>query len=125
MVATDPGAPLCWRAFRIVATGSGNLIMNVLVFGAGGQVGSALLRTAWPTGTKIVGRTHAETDVGDAAAVAAAFDSGSWDVAINAAGHTAVDKAESEPAAALRINGEAPGLLAWECAKRGTALFHI
>ena len=99
--------------------------MNVLVFGAGGQVGSALLRTPWPTGTKISGRTHAETDVGDAAAVAAAFDSGSWDVAINAAGHTAVDKAESEPAAALRINGEAPGLLAAECANRGVALFHI
>jgi dTDP-4-dehydrorhamnose reductase len=99
--------------------------MNILVFGAGGQVGSALLRTRWPAGTKVAGRTHAETDIGDAAAIAAAFDSGSWDVAINAAGHTAVDKAESEPAKALRINGEGPGLIAAECARRGAALFHI
>ena len=99
--------------------------MNILVFGAGGQVGSALLRTRWPAGTKVAGLTHGETDVGDAAAIAAAFDVGSWDVAINASGHTAVDKAESEPAAALRINGEGPGLLAAECAKRGAALFHI
>ena len=74
----------------------------------------------------ITGRTHAQTDVGDAAAIAAAFDAGSCDVAINAAGHTAVDKAESEPAAALRINGEATGI-----ARRGmrasaaSALFHI
>jgi dTDP-4-dehydrorhamnose reductase len=99
--------------------------MNILVFGAGGQVGSALLRTWWPAGTRVTGLSHAEADIGNAAAIAAAFNTGQWDVAINAAGHTAVDKAESEPAVALRINGEGPGLLAAECAKRGAALFHV
>ena len=44
-----------------------------------------------------------------------------YDIVINAAGYTAVDKAESEPAAALRINGEAPGSIAAECARRGAA----
>jgi dTDP-4-dehydrorhamnose reductase len=69
--------------------------------------------------------THAQADIGDAASIAAAFDSSAWDVVINAAGHTAVDKAESEPDKALRINGEAPGLLATACARRGAALVHI
>jgi len=99
--------------------------MKVLVFGAGGQVGTALLQAPWPPGTKITGLTHEQADIGNAASIAAAFDSGAWDVVINAAGHTAVDQAESEPDKALRINGEGPGLLAAECAKHGAALIHI
>jgi dTDP-4-dehydrorhamnose reductase len=99
--------------------------MKLLIFGAGGQVGSALQSAAWPSGATITALTHAQADIGDAAAVAAAFDSGRYDIVINAAGYTAVDKAESEPAAALRINGEAPGLIAAECARRGAVLIHV
>ena len=99
--------------------------MKLLILGAGGQVGTALQSAAWPPGARITALTHAQADIGDAAAVAAAVDSGKYDVVINAAGYTAVDKAESEPAVALRINGEAPGLIAAECARRGSALIHI
>jgi dTDP-4-dehydrorhamnose reductase len=99
--------------------------MKLLILGAGGQVGSALQTAAWPPGATITSLTHAQADIGDAAAVAAAFDSSHCDIVINAAGYTAVDKAESEPAVALRINGEAPGLIAAECARRGAALIHI
>src|SRR5690606_29047017 len=41
-----------------------------------------------------------------------------------AAAYTAVDKAESEPEAAFRINGEAPGVLAQACAAAGIPLVH-
>jgi dTDP-4-dehydrorhamnose reductase len=99
--------------------------MKLLIFGAGGQVGTALQSAAWPSGTMFTALTHAQADIGDAAAVAAAFDSSKYDIVINAAGYTAVEKAESEPAAALRINGEAPGLIAAECTRRGAALIHI
>jgi dTDP-4-dehydrorhamnose reductase len=99
--------------------------MKLLIFGAGGQVGTALKRAAWPAGATIAALTHGQVDIGDATAVAAAFDSGSYDIVINAAGYTAVDKAESEPALAQRVNGEAPGLIAAECARRGAALVHI
>ncbi len=99
--------------------------MKLLIFGAGGQVGTALQSAAWPSGTTITALTHAQADIGDAAAVAAAFDSSKYDIVINAAGYTAVDKAESEPAVALRINGEAPGLIAAECTRRGAALIHV
>ena len=99
--------------------------MKLLILGAGGQVGTALQSAAWPSGATITALTHAQAEIGDAAAVAAAVDSSEYDVVINAAGYTAVDKAESEPAVALRINGEAPGLIAAECARRGAALIHI
>jgi len=43
---------------------------------------------------------------------------------VNPAAYTAVDKAESEPALAYRINAEAPGLMAQEAARLGAALVH-
>ena len=88
--------------------------MNVLVFGAGGQVGSALLQALWPADTKITGLTHAQADIGDAASVARAFDSQSWDLVINAAAYVRVDDAErqrveKDDAAALKPR------LHWSC----------
>ena len=44
---------------------------------------------------------------------------------INAAAYTAVDRAESEPGPALRVNGEGPAVLAAACRRHGTRLFHV
>jgi dTDP-4-dehydrorhamnose reductase len=46
------------------------------------------------------------------------------DVIVNAAAHTAVDKAESEPDLARSLNAAAPGVLAREAAARGAWLLH-
>ncbi|GAA5182552.1 dTDP-4-dehydrorhamnose reductase [Niveibacterium umoris] len=46
------------------------------------------------------------------------------DVIVNAAAHTAVDKAESEPELAREINALAPGVLAREAAAAGALLVH-
>ena len=46
------------------------------------------------------------------------------DAIVNAAAHTAVDKAESEPELAHRINAEAPAVLAREAAALGALLVH-
>jgi len=46
------------------------------------------------------------------------------DVIVNAAAHTAVDKAESEPALAQALNADAPGVLAREAAALGATLLH-
>lgn len=43
---------------------------------------------------------------------------------INPAVYTAVDKAESEPDLTMRINGEAPGVMAEEAKKLGVAMIH-
>ena len=46
------------------------------------------------------------------------------EVVINAAAYTAVDKAEMELGQAMKINAEAPGILAQETKSRGALLIH-
>jgi dTDP-4-dehydrorhamnose reductase len=46
------------------------------------------------------------------------------DIVVNAAAHTAVDRAESEPDAAFRANAQAPQVIAEACARRGIRLVH-
>jgi len=52
------------------------------------------------------------------------IQSSSPEIIINAAAYTAVDKAETEPSLAMKINGEAPGIMAVEAKKRGALLVH-
>lgn len=98
--------------------------MKVLVTGAGGQVANALVRLK-PARVEVLAPGRAELDVGDAAAVARQIAALRPDMVINAAAYTAVDKAESEAAEALRINGEGPGHLARAARKQGARLLHI
>jgi dTDP-4-dehydrorhamnose reductase len=96
----------------------------VLITGAGGQVGRALLHTA-PATLQVSGVSHGELDIGDAKAVSEYFRLHSPDVVINAAAYTAVDRAESEPDLALRVNGEGPRNLAAAARDSGARLVHI
>lgn len=98
--------------------------MKVLVTGAGGQLGQALQASA-PAGAHIVALGHGDLDIGDAAKVAAVISLGAFDLVINAAAYTAVDKAESEEWAAYRINGEGPGHLAAACHAAKTRFVHV
>ena len=98
--------------------------MKLLVLGAGGQVGRELARAALPAGMRLVAFDRAALDVTDAEAVAAAVARERPDVVINAAAYTAVDRAESEPAAAAAANAAAPGHIAAACAAAGAALIH-
>ena len=98
--------------------------MKVLVTGAGGQLGQALQASA-PSGATLVALGHADLDIGDAAKVAAVVSLGAFDLVINAAAYTAVDKAEGEEWAAYRINGEGPGHLAAACHAGQVRFVHV
>lgn len=98
--------------------------MRVVVTGAGGQLGRALAATV-PPGVTMIGRTRAQTDVTDPAAIAALLDTARPDAVINCAAYTAVDAAETDPEAAAALNTDAPGLLAAETAARGIGLIHL
>ncbi len=69
--------------------------------------------------------TRAQLDIADAAMVAHCLTKEAPHLVINAAAYTAVDKAESEPAAAHRGNAEGPGTLAQACAQQGIRFIHI
>ncbi len=97
---------------------------KVLIAGAGGQVGRALLETR-PTDFEVIACSHAELDIGAHEAVRECIARHRPALIINAAAYTAVDKAESEPEAANRINAQGPGYLAAAAREYGARLIHI
>jgi len=107
--------------------------MTSLVFGANGQVGQELLRALASLGD-VVGTTRSGTlpddsmcltaDFGAPDSVLALLDATQPTRVINAAAYTAVDKAESEPAAAQAANAETPGAIARWCAVHDVPLVH-
>jgi dTDP-4-dehydrorhamnose reductase len=98
--------------------------MRVLLLGGAGMFGTDLLASA-PAGVSISAPTISEVDITDPEQLAAAFDAARPDWVINAAAYTAVDTAESEASIANRVNGDAPGLMAAECARRHVAIVHF
>ncbi|MFZ1867492.1 MAG: dTDP-4-dehydrorhamnose reductase [Steroidobacteraceae bacterium] len=97
---------------------------KVLITGAGGQVGRALLG-AVPDDFEALACVHADLDVGAGEAVRDFVGRHRPGVIINAAAYTAVDKAESEPDIAQRINAEGPRHLAAAARECGARLIHI
>ena len=98
-------------------------MMRILVIGTGGQVGHELMNTLMPLG-QVRGVDYPEIDLADVDAVAALCRETGPQLIVNAAAYTAVDKAESEPALALAINGTAPGVLAEEARRLDALLVH-
>jgi dTDP-4-dehydrorhamnose reductase len=100
-------------------------LATILVFGSGGQLGTALLRAAWPAGLDVVGLPRAACDIADPAAVAAALAAYRPDLIVNAAAYTAVDRAESEAVAAHRINRDGPETLGAAACRLAIAVIHV
>ncbi|WP_305909906.1 dTDP-4-dehydrorhamnose reductase [Methylomarinum sp. Ch1-1] len=101
--------------------------MKILLFGKNGQVGWELQRSLQPLGQVIaLGSNSSDLcgDFTDLKGVSNTIKQVKPDVIVNAAAYTAVDKAESEPQLAHRINADAPGVLAHEAALSDAWLIH-
>jgi len=97
--------------------------MKLLLFGKSGQVGWELQRALALLGELVAfGSDGADFTRPDA--LADIVRRVRPDVIVNAAAHTAVDKAESEPERAQAINADAPGVLAREAGALGACLVH-
>ncbi|MEH0544340.1 dTDP-4-dehydrorhamnose reductase [Streptomyces sp. B21-105] len=95
-----------------------------LLTGSGGMLGRDLTEMISAGGARsLTALTRQDLDVTDAAAVRAAV--ADHDVVVNAAAWTDVDGAEAEEAAATRINGEGPRMLAEACADSGAVLIQV
>lgn len=94
--------------------------MNILVFGANGQLGHELVKQS---GGRGLGR--GACDITDAAAIQNALDLYQPDIVFNAAAYNAVDRAESELDDALAVNGVAPGKIAHACRQHGIRFVHF
>ena len=103
--------------------------MKILMLGKTGQVGGALtplLRQLAGSSADeaVVTLGRADVDLSDAAALAQAVQRVQPSLIVNAAAHTAVDRAETESDAAFAINAVAPGVLAAQAAKLNALLVH-
>jgi dTDP-4-dehydrorhamnose reductase len=97
--------------------------LKILLTGRGGQVGLELEQRL-PRLGEVVVTGQEQLDLADAGSVRRALQEIKPGLIVNAAAHTAVDRAESEPELAMRVNGEAPGVLAEEARRLGALLVH-
>jgi dTDP-4-dehydrorhamnose reductase len=97
-------------------------LRSVVVTGAGGQLGSALVRLL---GSCAVPLSRADLDLHDPDAVRATISQLAPEAVINCAAWTAVDAAERDPDACFAINATAVGHLAEACAAMGSRFVQV
>jgi dTDP-4-dehydrorhamnose reductase len=95
--------------------------MGALVLGAGGQLGTELVRLI----PGAVGLTHREVSVTDLAGLDRTCQDHRPSVVFNCAAYNAVDGAESDPAQAFRVNAEGPANIGTVCDRHGAQLIHF
>jgi dTDP-4-dehydrorhamnose reductase len=96
---------------------------RVLILGAQGQLGIEL-KKAFQGAGEIVTLGREQCDLAEPETIRRAMAEISPEIVLNAAAYTAVDRAESETELAMRVNGDAPGVLADEALKVGALLVH-
>lgn len=97
----------------------------ILLFGANGQLGQEMARSAAARNVPLAALSHAEADIADAGAASAAIARHKPKLVVNAAAYTKVDLAEKEIDAARRGNETGPALLAEASHAAGIPLVHI
>ena len=100
--------------------------LKILVTGAKGQLGKELQQcvSLYPD-WQFTFCSHHDLDIADRKSVASFFENNKFDVVINAAAYTAVDKAEAEKENAIAVNATAVENLANGCIAQNALLLHI
>ena len=97
---------------------------KIVVVGAGGRLGAALARE-YASRDETIGFTHAQLDLGQPEALRRTLAPLAFDVLINAAALTNVDYCESHREEAMRLNAEAPRVLAEICGEKEARFVHV
>ena len=97
--------------------------MRWLITGARGQLGTDVRRAL--AGEHVTALAQADLDITDVAAVADAVAHFAPDIVVNAAAYTAVDAAEADEDAALRVNAGGPAAIAAALNGRTTKLIQV
>jgi dTDP-4-dehydrorhamnose reductase len=97
--------------------------MKILLTGASGQVGYELARSLQCVG-EVIAPDRRQMDLTNLDQIRSLIREIRPALIVNPAAYTAVDQAEQEPELAMRINAEAPGVMAQEAARLGAAMIH-
>lgn len=99
---------------------------SILVTGANGQLGQSLQKiAAYYSGYQFTFVQRNEMDLSEATSISAYFQTHHFDIIINCAAYTAVDKAETESALAEAVNHHAVKQLADISKAQDSVLIHI
>ena len=105
-------------------SGNAEAKQRVVIVGAGGRLGAALSRD-YEGEFALTAFTRQQLDLADAATMRETLGALDFDVLINCAAQTNVDRCETHQDEAFLLNGEAPGVLAEICSARNAKLVHI
>ncbi len=97
--------------------------MRILLTGRNGQVGYELRRSLAPLG-ELIAPERQQLDLANPDSIRSCIQTIKPDLIVNAAAHTAVDKAEEERDLAMAINATAPRVMAEEAERLGAAVIH-
>ncbi len=98
---------------------------DILVTGGDGQLGTSFLELNLPQGYGLYAPGLDRLDFTRPETIDAVMAQRPWAAVINGAAHTAVDRAESEPALAWTINAEAPGRIAQHAGRMGIPMIQV
>jgi dTDP-4-dehydrorhamnose reductase len=99
--------------------------LKLIVTGAGGMVGRAVVGHCTDRGAQVTAMDHAALDITNESVIASAFDRERPDVLINCAAWADVDACQRDPARAQLANAVGPELLAAACRKHNAQLITI
>ena len=99
--------------------------MNILITGAAGQLGRAMVKASQGSDNKYIFCDRQNLDITDEVAVESFLQTQGIDVIVNCASYTAVDKAEDEQDAANLVNNKAVAAMAEIARKHDAVLIHI
>lgn len=103
--------------------GCRGVFLKILLTGKTGQVGYQLERSLQGLG-EVVAVSSEQMNLNDLGKIRDVIRSVKPDLIVNPAAYTAVDLAECESELAMRVNGEAPGVMAEEAKRLGAAMIH-
>ncbi len=118
---------ICARSVCFNSLGQTNAVQTkpqIVIVGAGGRLGAALMR-AYEREFVVNGFTHAQMDLADVVQMRTDLEKIEFDILINAAAQTNVDRCETQREEAFALNAEAPRALAEICRKKNARLIHI
>lgn len=98
---------------------------TLVIFGAEGQIGSALTSLPCPDGWRLLPLNRTACDITDSAQVAMALAPIRHGVAINLAAFTQVDRAEDRRDQAFAVNCDGAARVAHAAARQGIPLIHL
>lgn len=99
--------------------------MRTVITGSGGRLGRALVNVFRAAGHAVTAFDRAALDLASPAAIAAALDPLEFDLLINAAAATNVDRCETNPDEAFAVNAAGPGHLARAARAKEAWMIHV